>query len=790
MASRNKTEPSIFTNYQELFKKIISFRYVFIVSMVIVFAIAYLYNTYTTSRFEVFSKIRPIRGEGASIVSNDLFRGLQAFSANNEIEDEINNLRSYSTVLSTINQLNFEVAYYQETGRFFKKTTELYTESPFLVTFDKSHNQPINTRFFIYQLSDSTFHLSASEKEAYLYKFVERQVTGKVNSFSVDTILNFNEPFRNSYLNFTISKRPGFYNLNLKSTTRNYFVFFNDEILARSYLGGLSVSRITQPSSILTVTFRGQNLGKTIDFLNNFLAIYFENNLSKKNAVANHTINFIDSQISEVSDSLNISGTMLREFRSRNQVTDLGFQGQMILGQLQQVDEEIIRLRRHERYYNFLLEYLREHETDYSGIVLPSAMNVEDPLITQQIGALISLSSERANILSTKGENNPFLTEVDGQIRVQKQGIIESVRNNLNTMSSTINDLSYRAQRHSGQISNLPRTELNMISMQRRFDLNDELYTFLLQKRSEAAISLASNQPDYEVLEPARAITSGQVAPRTTLNYMIAFVLGLLFPTMGLIGRSLFNQRIQSTQYIEQLTNRTVLGIIFSNHKKNEKIVETNFFHPTSESFRGLKTSLIIKNQNKGPNVVIVTSPQPEDGKSFVSYNLAVTMALAGHKTVLIDADLRKPRLHKIFYNENKFGLSTLLVNNTPINTITFQTTVENLKFIPTGPLLQAPSRIIEAGVIDALIQSLKQEFGYIIVDTTPVGMISDAFPLLKNATNILLVSRNNHTRKEIFVDVLDKFESNRILNYDVVFNEVDFKDSPYKVYKKYYRGK
>lgn len=790
MRNRNKTEPSIFSNYQELFKKIISFRYFFIVTIVVLMAIAFLYNNYSTSRYEVFSKIRPVRGEVASLVGNDLFRGLQAFSNNNEVEDVINNLLSFSTVLATINQFNYEVAYYNETGRFLKKTNELYTDAPFLVTFDKAHNQPINTRFFIYQLSDSTFHLLASEKETYLYSYVERQITGKVNSFSIDTILNFNEPFRNSYLNFTISKRSGVYNLITENSVRNYFIFYNDEILAHSYLGGLSVNRISQPSSILKVSFQGQNLGKTIDFLNNFLAIYFEKNLSKKNLAANHTINFIDTQISDVSDSLNISGTMLREFRSRNQVMDLGFQGQMILSQLQKVDEEIIRLRRHERYYNFLLEYFREHETDYTGIVLPSAMNVEDPLITQQISALISLSSERANIISTKGENNPFLTEVDGKIRVQKQSIIESVRNNLSTMSSTINDLSYRAQRHSGQISNLPRTELNMVSMQRRFDLNDELYTFLLQKRSEAAITLASNQPDYEILEPARAITSGQVAPRTTLNYMIAFALGLLFPTIGLIGRSLFNQRIQSTQYIEQLTNRAVLGVIFSNHKKNEKIVETNFFHPTSESFRGLKTSLIIKNQNKGPNVVMVTSPQPEDGKSFVSYNLAVTMALAGHKTVLIDADLRKPRLHKNFFNENKFGLSSLLVNNTPINTITFQTQVENLKFIPTGPLLQAPSRIIEAGVVDALIQSLKQEFGYIIVDTTPVGMISDAFPLLKNATNIILVSRNNHTRKEIFADVLDKFESNRILDYDVVFNEVEFKDSPYKVYKKYYKGK
>lgn len=789
MTLRTKSEPNIFNNYQELINKVISFRYYYFAAVFCFLVIAFLHNSYSARSYEAVSKIRPIRGEVSSIVSNDLFRGLQAFQNINEIEDEINNLLSFSTILSTINQLNFEVAYYKESGRFLKKTEELFNNSPFRVTFDKAHAQPINTMFFIEQLSDSTFRVTASQEEAYLYNYVERSFTGVANNFSVDTVLQFNEPFRSSYLNFSISLNNGDSFEPRGGNTKYYFVFYNDEVLAWSYLGNLNVSRMTQPSSILQVRFRGHNRQKTIHFLNNFLVIYFERNLANKNSIATNTINFIDTQLSEVSDSLYVSGSMLRDFRSQNQVMDLGFQGQMIFNQLQKVDEELVTLRRHERYYNFLLDFLRNNENDFSGIILPAAMNVTDQLITQQIGALIELSSERANIISTKGLNNPFLSEVDSKIMVQKQVITETVRNNLNTMSTTINELSYRAQRHSGQISNLPRTELNMVSMQRRFDLNDELYTFLLQRRSEAAIALASNQPDYEILEPARDITSGMVAPRTMLNFIIAAMLGFFFPTLGLIGSVILNNKIQSTNYIEQITNRAVFGIIFNHPRKDEKVVENYNLHPTSESFRALKTSLLLKNQSKGPKVVLVTSPQPEDGKSFIAYNLAVSMAFAGKKTVLIDGDLRKPRLHKKLNIENQLGISSIINNPIPINKITFQTTVENLSFIPAGPVLLSPSKIIESGVFDALIQFVKEDYAYIIIDSAPVGMIADTMFFLKNASNVLLVTRLNSTNKEIFINVIDKFESNRVSNYEVLLNGVNFKGSPYRVYNKYYHS-
>ena len=185
--------------------------------------------------------------------------------------------------------------------------------------------------------------------------------------------------------------------------------------------------------------------------------------------------------------------------------------------------------------------------------------------------------------------------------------------------------------------------------------------------------------------------------------------------------------------------------------------------------------------------VILITSTQPGDGKSFVSFNLAASIASVGFKTIIIDCDLRRPTLHAKFQNENSKGLSNYIINNTSPEEISYKTFVENLTFIPAGPLIPKPSELIESGVLDGLINKLKQEYDYVLLDTTPVGLVADASFLLKYATQILLISRNNNTRKDIFANIIDNFNSKKINNFEIVFNDLDFDKSLYKNYSTYY---
>ena len=474
----------------------------------------------------------------------------------------------------------------------------------------------------------------------------------------------------------------------------------------------------------------------TIDFLNKYIQSYLDDNLSKKNKIAVNTINFIDSQISEISDSLTVSESKLRDYRSANQVTDLSYQGQQALEQMNQIENERSTLQVQERYYNYILDYFNKNQ-DIAGLAPPSAANVVDPIMNSLVLDLLALNAERSTILSNNAEKNLFLGQIENKIKLQKQAIIENVKNNLNTLNLTQNELDYRAQKLSKTISRLPRTELNMVSMQRKFNLTDAIYTFLLEKRSEAAIAMASNYPDYEILEPAREITASVISPRTKLNWLIAIFMAVMLPTIFIILKNFFNEKISSVKDVENMIGQPVMNLIYTNYYKTESVVKEYPGSSIAESFRNLRSSLFLKFRSEPKKVIMITSSQPQDGKSFISSNLAASIASVGHKTVLLDCDLRRPTLHEKLNVDNSKGLSNYMVNHAKTDEIIRKTNVENLWFIPAGPVLPNSSELIEAGVLDDLINELKERFDYVIIDSTPAGLVADASLMIKYASFI-----------------------------------------------------
>ena len=373
---------------------------------------------------------------------------------------------------------------------------------------------------------------------------------------------------------------------------------------------------------------------------------------------------------------------------------------------------------------------------------------------------------------------------------MQKQAIIENVTNSLNTLNLSQNELNYRAEKLSNDISKLPRTELNMVSMQRKFNLTDAIYTFLLQKRSESAITMASNVPDYEILEPARETSSIILSPKKMMNWLIALFLALMIPTIYIILKNFFNEKIMGVNDVEHLLERPILSVIYRNSYQNEAVVYELPGSAIAESFRNLRSSLFLRFKSESLKVILITSSQPQDGKSFVSFNLASSIASVGYKTIILDCDLRRPTLHEKFKENNASGLSNYMMDQISKKDIIHDTFIKNLSFIPAGPVMPNSSELIESGALDELISYLKMKYEYIIIDTTPSGLVADAALMFKYANINLLICRNNFTRKDIFKDVLNLFKTNRIDNYDVVFNDLNIKESRYGRYNKYYDKK
>jgi capsular exopolysaccharide synthesis family protein len=782
-----KESPSEAYNIKEFILTALPYKYYYLVCFVVCMSIALMINKFSPVVIRVNSIIGPIEDKRPSLRgSSGLFNGVADYSQVRNLENDINSLTSFSLVSTTIKTLNLEVGYFIDKTNIFGHPNQIYQGSSYTVNIDKSHLQPINARFYIKLIDDKSYRLRSSEKEVTLYNYVDNYIVSRQNVLKIDTICKFNETVQNKYFQFSVFRNKDSYDSGAKYENLLYFEFYHQDLLSQEYLKKLKVEPVSVKSSLIKVSFQGENIDLTIDFLNNYLKAYLDADLAKKNLIASSTISFIDKQISETSDSLSKSESKLKDYRSVNQVTNLSYQGQQALEQMTKIEADKSALLVQERYYKYLLEYLEKNK-DVTVLQPPSSANVNDPIMNSLVIELQSLNSQRASLLSNNSGKNLFLGQIENKIKLQKQAIIENVTNSLNTLNLSENELNYRAEKLSGEISKLPRTELNMVSMQRKFNLSDAIYTFLLQKRAESEITLASNIPDYEIMEPARETSRTVLSPKTMINYLAAIFLAFMGPTLFIILKKYFNEKITSVSDVQRLMDRNVFGIIYSNSTKTEAVVPDFPGSSIAESFRNLRSSLFLRLRSEAPKVILVTSAQPREGKSFIAFNLAASIASVGHKTIILDCDLRRPTLHLKFKEANSTGLSVYMAKQANKDEIIKKTFVPNLSFIPAGPQLPNPSELMESGILDDLITALKSKFDYIILDTTPAGIVADAFQMMKHASQILVVCRNNYTRKDVFIEVINNLQSNKFANYDVVFNDLDLKRSQIGAYNSYY---
>lgn len=787
MSNKNDLRPDTF-NVKEFLTKAFSYKFFYILSILLLITGAYLFNRFTPNVYQVNSTIGPVEESRSSFLeSGERFSGLGDLDQSRNLENDINSLRSFSLVSETIKKLGLETAYYRESDNILKQTNQIYGNKYFTVNIDKSHIQAINARFYIDALTDTTYNLRIAEDNVSLYNYLDNRITASGIPVYADTVCKFNHTVTTPYFKFSVTRDPSTAISNRSGGQPTFFRLHHIDNITSQYLRRLVVEPVSSRSTLINVFFQGENRELTVDFLNAYVQTYLDNDLAKKNAIALNTMNFIDAQLSEISDSLFLSESKLRDYRSTHQVTDLSYQGQQALNQMTTIENEKSTLKLQERYYNYILDYFNTNK-DIAGLAPPSALNVADPIMNTLVLELLDLNAQKSAILSNNAEKNLFLDQIQNKINLQKKTIIENVKNNLNNLSLTMNELEYRERRLSNQISSLPRTELNMVSMQRQYNLTDAIYTYMLQKRSEAGIAMASNYPDYEILEPARETTMTRIAPKPSLNYMVAVFLGLLIPSLFIILKDFFNEKITRLNEIEYLIGRPVLSIIYNNPYKTEAVVHEAPGSAISESFRNLRSSLFLKSKKDPLKVILVTSSQPQDGKSFVAMNLATSIAAVGYKTIIIDCDLRKPTLHDKFKVRNSDGLSKYLANTTNNDEIIVNTFVDNLHFIPAGPVLPNSSELIESGALDRLIEYLKNKYEYIVIDTTPSGLVADAALLMKYASISLLVCRDNHTRRDVFTGVINFYNTHNIESFDVIYNDMEVKESRYGRYHGYYK--
>ncbi|MHA7129384.1 GumC family protein [Algoriphagus namhaensis] len=741
-----------------IIKKIISKWHFILIFVGISLVLSFFYNKISTplykteSMFFIKERESPLAIFGSQSLIESSSLGLQ---------NETIILKSKPVALKVLQQLDFQVEYYQK-GNFVN--TELYSNRPVVVDVNWAQSQII----------DGLIQLDWNNNEEYTLTFVDDQYTkllpdgSKVGyGFTPEPMSGkFNEELANNELTLTVLK------VSADSAGSIMFKLRDLTSLAASYSGALEIEPVERGASIMLLSVKSTNPKKGEIYLNTLMKTFLEIELDQKNQSASKTVNFIDSQVAGVSDSLRFFENQLQNFRSANKTYDLNSESASVYERLMSYENQRTQETFKRNYYDNLETYLTQGE--YQNIIAPSGIGIEDPFLNGLITGLMELQAEKSRMLAVQTEAAPAVIEVNRKIKDLNRSILENLANIKKNSISLLNDLSEEIAEIEKSFTSLPETEQQLIRLQREFSLSENLYNYLMERRAEAAISKASNDANNKIVEPASP--GYQISPTPIKNYLIAIILGLFFPVAFISVRELFKTKIDDVQYIENKLKIPLLGTILLNKKsKSPLVVLEQKKSGISESFRSLRANMKFVLSKDKQLTFLVTSTISGEGKTFCAMNLAAAYSLTGKKTVLVGCDMRKPKIFESFEMNNEIGLSTYLSGQEKDwQKIVFPTKHDNLSVIVSGPTPPNPAELLFDSSFATLLSTLKENYDIVVLDTPPLGLVSETLDLLTLVDCSLFVFRQNYSQRS-FVDAVNGLKTNKgIKNIFALFNGVE----------------
>ncbi|HKZ36422.1 MAG TPA: polysaccharide biosynthesis tyrosine autokinase, partial [Chryseolinea sp.] len=492
----------------------------------------------------------------------------------------------------------------------------------------------------------------------------------------------------------------------------------------------------------------------------------------KKNQLGLKTIQFIDNQLTGVSDTLKQVEGSLELFRSKNNILDINSTAENLTQNLDKVEAEKSNLEVKLKYYKFLANALKDDDK-VSEIVAPSALGLDDPLLNNLLLELSKLYQERTGINYNTKENNPLAEILDLKIKNSRKTIAENVNNMIEVTSIALTDVNNRVFRIQKNLDLLPRNERELVKIQRSFEFNDNVYNYLLEKRAEAGIAIASNSVQKTIVDRPYQVGRSPVSPNSRLIYAIALFLGIAGTISFVMMKDFLNDNLITHEDVERHTKIPFIGTITHGNKREQGTIVAHARSPIGESFRSLRVNLQYLTLGKNANIIGITSSRESEGKTFCSVNLAAAMAHSGRKTVLIDADMRRPKVASYFQFKNKRGLSNFLIGDCTIKDIINGTETKGFDVIGSGPIPPNPIDLIGHARMDELMAYLKQNYSTIILDSPPMGYVSEYIILMKYTDANLYIVRSDYTNRDSLGKINKLYERKKISNVSILLNDV-----------------
>jgi capsular exopolysaccharide synthesis family protein len=727
----------------------LGYWYLIVLSVLVALIIAFIKNRYSVRVYPVTASV--IVKEAEDFSGPELIYNNPLINFRRNYLNETYIIKSYPLVQEVIEQLNFDVAFYQE-GNVL--TTEVYDNLPVrAMPVRKRSSRRSNFLFTILNSREYQLEDAANDDDATIKKFVFGDTISFNGYHGVFDVANDSL-------------------LNLLKGEALHFSYVPSEALAEKYVNDLSVEWAEEGAGVVELLINGPNPNKQKNFLRGLITAYQKNDLDNKNLAASRTVEFISEQLNGISDSLRQVERQLQRFKDKNVVTDLTGEALRLYEKVEALEAEKAQIGISKNYYKYLIDYIQRNQ-DLHQIILPSSIGINDPILT----SLVSRMNEmQLDIKMSSKSNNPLISEGVRRVNEMKKDIIESVRNQESTDNIKLNFLNKQIRDLEKQLGTLPLAERTLVSIQRNYALQENLYIFLLQRRSEAAITQASNTSDIVLVNPPK--NGAAIAPKTRLNYLIALIVGFALPLMAFVLMEIFDNRVQSKEDIEKLTAIPFIGGV--GHKKIASNLAV-FDQPKSalsESFRALRSNLNYFISQKDKAVFMVTSSISGEGKTFTSINLAAVMSMSGKRTLIVGADMRRPKIFSDFDLPNDKGLSTYLAGLSTFNESVQKTKHENLDFVSGGPVPPNPSELLLSTAMSSFLEEAKKAYDYIVIDTPPLAVVTDAFVISPYADHILFLVRQNYTPKDLLRTSQDFYAAGKLKNISIVLNDI-YKSGP-----------
>ena len=723
----------------------IHYWYLFVIALAIALGLAMLKNrrwipTYYSQGTIVIKESSTYGGSASALMS-----GFGVDAGYKNVNNQMIMLGSYDLMSRVVDSLPFMNVEYITQGRF--KTRQLYRQTPIIVEPQRLDPRAYGILYQVLFEKDGSLRISSTDEGMPL----------EINA-------HYGEEINCPLFDITIWPTEL-----MISSGKIYFRFRSHESLVDEFMGRLQLSFVTEGSTVLALSLVSETPQRDCEFIDELAKIYLLQNLEQKNEVAENSIRFINEQLDNLQSSLQVSEGAMTDFRQENKFVDVNSYAGQLMGRVAAYDQQAMELRLRETYFDYLIKYIHEN-IEKDAVIAPTTMGVNEPMLTGLVTQLNDLRIQRGELT----EKNVYYAKYTKDIENVKTAIEEVVTSMRASLEIEKTDLDNRYKEVEKSIKQLPQKELQMVAIERNYRIDDNYYTFFLQKRAEAEIQKASNTPDNSIMDKARttAIMNAKAKSKTTSTYLI---IGFLIPMVLIILSELLNNKIRSPKDVVKLKMFRLIGTLRHAKSQNPTLVRASPRSSYAEMLRAIRTRIEFVLKRKDKMVICVTSTESGDGKTFLSTNLAALYAMTGKKTLLVDLDLRKPNIHTKLGLENSVGASNYLVGDSTLEEICTRNTPFGFDFIRAGTIPPNPGELIHSDKLADTIEKAREDYDFVIIDTSPIGLVPDAYAVIEHSDMCLFVIRCMQTNKsfckqtlEQMTEVVDNPEKVQIVLSDV----------------------